>query len=142
MDFYLVHHSCRQFSSEVFKCEFSANFKRKVLADISNAWYLLKFHSEQQILLLFTGSPVRFLFSELGVQVRFATNSLRGSFATLSPKFKIFWYSVAFLDFSMQIYYQQSSWWDGFVSVLGVSRHQIRAVAKFRNSNTKHYVKA
>jgi len=42
-------------------------------------------------------------------QSGFATGNLRGSFATFSPKLKIFWFAIAFLDFSMQIYFQQSS---------------------------------
>jgi hypothetical protein len=44
--------------------------------------------------------------------------------------------------FSMQIYFQQSSLWDGLTGGVGVLRHHIRAVAKFINSNAKHYVKA
>jgi hypothetical protein len=39
-----------------------------------------------------------------------ATKSLRGSFATFLPTFKIFWLAIAFLDFSVQIYFQQASW--------------------------------
>ena len=39
----------------------------------------------------------------------FATGNLRGSSATFSPTFKIFWFAIAFLDFSMQIYFQQLS---------------------------------
>jgi len=103
-----------------------------------------------QILFLELSMPIWFAtISLIGVFFAFfctqsglPTISLRGSFATFSPKLKIFWYTFAFLDFSVQIYFQQASWWDGFVGVLGVSRHQIRVVAKFRNSNTKHYVKA
>jgi hypothetical protein len=71
-----------------------------------------------------------------------ATNSLRGSFATFSPKLKIFWFAIAFLDFSVQIYFQQLSWWVGFIGWPGVLRRQIRAVAKFISSNAKYYVKA
>jgi hypothetical protein len=47
-----------------------------------------------------------------------ATTSLRGNFATFSPKLKIFWNSFAFLDFSVQIYFQQSSWWVGLTGWL------------------------
>jgi hypothetical protein len=39
-----------------------------------------------------------------------ATISLRGSFATFTLKLKIFLNTVAFLDFSVQIYFQQASW--------------------------------
>jgi hypothetical protein len=67
---------------------------------------------------------------------------MRGSFATFATKLKIFWFAIAFLDYSMQIYFQQSSWWDGLTGWLGVLRRHIRAVAKLRNSNAKYYVKA
>jgi hypothetical protein len=43
---------------------------------------------------------------------------MRGSFETFSHKLKIFWQSFAFLDFSVQIYFQQSSWWDGLTGWL------------------------
>lgn len=71
-----------------------------------------------------------------------ATISLRGSFATFFPTFKIFWYSVAFLDFSVQIYFQQLSFLVGFFGVLLSVGQHIRAVAKFISSNAKYYVKA
>jgi hypothetical protein len=67
---------------------------------------------------------------------------MRGSFSTFSPKLKIFWYNFAFLDFSVQVYFQQSSLWGGFVGVLLSCGQQIRAVAKSIFSNAKHYVKA
>jgi hypothetical protein len=67
---------------------------------------------------------------------------MRGSFATFAPKLKIFWFVIAFLDFSVQIYFQQFSWWDGLTGWLGVVRRHIRAVSKFISSNAKHYVKA
>ena len=38
-----------------------------------------------------------------------ATNPLSGMFANFSPKLKFFLHLFAFLYFSMQIYYQQSS---------------------------------
>jgi hypothetical protein len=101
-----------------------------------------KFTPINKFLLLFTGSPVRFLFSKLGMQIWLATGTLRGSFATFSPKPKIFWYSFVFLGFSVQIYFQQVSFWVGFTGWLGVLRRQIRAVAKFISSNAKYYVKA
>jgi hypothetical protein len=41
----------------------------------------------------------QFLFSDLSLQIWSATGTLRGSFATFSPKLKIFGYSFAFLDF-------------------------------------------
>ncbi|MCU0470850.1 MAG: Crp/Fnr family transcriptional regulator [Arcicella sp.] len=62
---------------------------------------------------------------------------MRGSFATFSPKLKIFWYTIAFLDFSLQIYFQQFSLWVGFAGVLLSCGQQIRAVAKFISPNSK-----
>jgi hypothetical protein len=43
---------------------------------------------------------------------------MRGMLATFSPKLNLFLNSVVFLDFSMQIYIQQSSLWDGLTGWL------------------------
>jgi hypothetical protein len=51
-------------------------------------------------------------------QIWSATGSLSGSFATFAPNLKIFLHSFAFLDFSMQIYFQQSSLWVGLTGWL------------------------
>jgi len=50
-----------------------------------------------------------YFFGVFCSQSGLATFPMRGSLATFSPKLKLFWFAIAFLDFSVQIYFQQLS---------------------------------
>jgi hypothetical protein len=66
---------------------------------------------------------------------------MRDSFSTFFPNLKIFLHSFAFLDFSMQIYFQQANWLDGFFGLLLSVGQQIGAVSKFISPNVSKQVK-
>ncbi len=84
--------TCNNFNEKFSGVYSQQSFKRIVLGEQGSFW---------QFYWIF--------YSQSG----FATGNLRGSFTTFSPKLKIFWFAIAFLDFSMQIYFQQSSLWVG-----------------------------